>query len=191
MTDPREIIVRLTEGNRRFVEGGGRGGWRPAPAGPQRPVCAVLGCADARVPVETVFDQPPGALFVVRVAGEVVTPEVIASLEFAVETVGLRLIVVLGHDDCGAVRAALVERDRPGSVRSANLRDLAARIVPALAGIPAGDPGRAVRAQADAARRALLAGSATLRRRAADPEGLVVAAAHYVLASGEVAWLER
>ncbi|RMF73467.1 MAG: carbonic anhydrase [Acidobacteria bacterium] len=190
MDTPAEILEHLLEGNRRFAAGSGTGGWKPAPAGPQRPLAAVLGCADARVPVEVVFDQPPGALFVVRVAGEVATPEVIASLEFAVETAGVRLIVVLGHGDCGAVQAALAEREQPGSVRSANLRDLAARIAPALAGIPAGDVDRAVRAQAAAARRALLAGSATLRRRATGPDGLLVVAAQYLLESGEVVQLD-
>lgn len=102
----------LEEGNRRYRSalppGRDSGGSEP----PHRPLAVVVACSDARVPVEAVFDQPPGSLFVVRVAGHVLEPAALASVRFAVEVLGAKAVVVLGHTACGAVRAAL-EADPP------------------------------------------------------------------------------
>ena len=110
----QEALRRLQAGNRRFREGrsenGQSGEGRPSfsdlTAG-QEPFAAVLACSDSRVPVEMIFDQGPGHLFVVRVAGCVAGPMQLGSLEFAVEALGVRLILVLGHTDCRAVAASL------------------------------------------------------------------------------------
>jgi carbonic anhydrase len=121
---PAGALRRLREGNERFsadpnfvddhLEGDVR---RPELTGCQEPFAAVLGCSDSRVPVEEVFGQGPGQLFVVRVAGNVVTPTQLGSLEFAVVELGVRLIVVLGHSGCGAVAATLDRVSSGGSSR--------------------------------------------------------------------------
>ena len=82
----------------------------------QEPFAAVLSCADSRVPVEIVFDQTIGHIFVARVAGNVLTPEIIASLEYGVAVLGIRLILVLGHSKCGAVSAAIQGKEAPGQI---------------------------------------------------------------------------
>ncbi len=106
-----EALRMLAEGNRRFAEGRGRTGWtaeqRAASLDGQRPWAAVVACSDSRVPVEAVFDAGPGELFVVRTAGHVLAQASLASLRFAVESLGVPLVLVLGHEDCGAVKAAL------------------------------------------------------------------------------------
>jgi carbonic anhydrase len=110
---PAEALRRLIEGNRRFREDPTAETW--AFQGPrlaemaagQKPFAAVLGCSDSRVPIEVVFGQGPGQLFVVRVAGNVVAPTQLGSLEFAVRNLGVPLVMVLGHSGCGAVEATL------------------------------------------------------------------------------------
>lgn len=82
----------------------------------QEPFAAVLSCADSRVPVELIFDQTIGHIFVTRVAGNIVTPEIIASLEYAVVVLGVKAIVVLGHSGCGALKAAMKGDDVPGQI---------------------------------------------------------------------------
>ena len=82
----------------------------------QEPFAAVLSCADSRVPVELIFDQSIGHIFVVRVAGNIVTPEIIASIEYGVAVLGIRLILVMGHANCGAVKAALSAKEVPGQI---------------------------------------------------------------------------
>jgi len=110
---PDAALRRLREGNRRFMADPylGTGALectrRAEHSRRQEPLAAVLGCSDSRVPVEMVFGQGLGQLFVVRVAGHVVTPTQLGSLEFAVGRLGVRLIVVLGHSECGAVAATL------------------------------------------------------------------------------------
>jgi carbonic anhydrase len=107
----QEALTRLREGNRRFADGHPRTGYsaeeRAAALQGQRPFAVIVGCSDSRVPVEAVFDAGPGELFVVRTAGHVLALASVASVRFAVEKLGVRLIVVLGHEDCGAVHAAL------------------------------------------------------------------------------------
>ena len=112
---PDEVLRRLLEGNRRFVKGEttnprrSPGDFRPLAEG-QRPIAVIVGCADSRVPPELLFDQGVGDLFVVRVAGNVVLgagPPVKGSIEYGVAELGVSLIMVLGHSECGAVKAAI------------------------------------------------------------------------------------
>jgi carbonic anhydrase len=134
----QEALARLQAGNQRFVAGVRdvqtlmsqlrRG---ELVAG-QTPFAIVLGCSDSRVPAELVFDQGVGDLFVIRVAGNIVAPSQIGSIEFAAERFGTRLVVVLGHSLCGAVQATLEELERPTEMRSPNLRSIVDRIRPAV-----------------------------------------------------------
>ncbi|MBA2414281.1 MAG: carbonic anhydrase, partial [Burkholderiaceae bacterium] len=101
----------------------------------QEPFAVILGCSDSRVPVEIVFDQGLGELFVIRVAGNIVAPSQVGSVEFAAERFGLRLIVVLGHSLCGAIAATLEEIARPTEDQSRNLRSIVDRIRPSLQGL--------------------------------------------------------
>ncbi len=118
---PQQALERLLEGNRRFAEGKpiapNRSMARLREVAPdQKPFAAVLSCADSRVPVELVFDQGFGDLFVVRVAGNVVTPEEMASLEFGTLVLGAKVIYVLGHSGCGAIKAAMAGAPVPGQI---------------------------------------------------------------------------
>lgn len=122
VTTPDEALGEMMAGNERFVAGQYRS---PAEdlailkqknAEGQEPFGAVLACADSRVPVEILFDQSIGHLFVVRIAGNIVTPEVIASLEYGVAVLGTKAIMVLGHSNCGAVKATIGTKDVPGQI---------------------------------------------------------------------------
>src|SRR5271157_2642032 len=124
MISAREALDRLKEGNRRFASDlrsrdlpTGQTRRRELAAG-QEPFAIILGCSDSRVPAEIVFDQGLGDLFVIRVAGNIVAPSQIGSVEFAAERFGTRLVVVLGHSSCGAIEAAIeavVQRRGPAS----------------------------------------------------------------------------
>src|SRR6266481_3077138 len=113
MTSALHALERLREGNRRFAAGDSGLESRSARthrgdlASGQEPFAAILGCSDSRVPVEIVFDQGLGDLFVIRVAGNIVAPSQIGSVEFAAERFGTRLVIVMGHSGCGAVDAAI------------------------------------------------------------------------------------
>ncbi len=133
-----QALERLKEGNRRFVEedatrafsaGASR---RSQLVSGQNPFAIVLGCSDSRVPAEIVFDQGLGELFVIRVAGNIVSPSQVGSIEFAAERFGTRLVVVLGHSTCGAVQATVEELERPTEARSPNLRAIVDRIRPSV-----------------------------------------------------------
>ena len=119
MSAGREALRRLREGNGRFVAGASSNDARISAARraelavAQRPFAIVLGCSDSRVPVEIVFDQGPGDLFVIRVAGNIVAPSLIGSVEFAAAQFGTPLVVVLGHSQCGAILATLDQLRRP------------------------------------------------------------------------------
>ena len=131
---PPESISRLREGNRRFCEGQpvheARAFSPDLAARPQRPFAIVLGCSDSRTPVEVLFDQGFGDLFVVRIAGNVVAPSVVGSIEFTASQFGTRLVVVLGHTRCGAI-AATVSAIRTGNgPESKNIRSITDRIAP-------------------------------------------------------------
>ena len=131
------VLDRLREGNTRFVEGTANrfaaeeAEHRRQLADGQAPDAVVLTCADSRVPPTLIFDQGLGDLFVIRVAGNVVSPEELGSVEFAVGQLGSRLVVVLGHTACGAVTAAVDLLSRPDADISANLRSITDRIRPA------------------------------------------------------------
>jgi carbonic anhydrase len=199
MLSAREALARLREGNERFAAG--TGGEQLAGAAARRrelvegqaPFAIVLGCSDSRVPVEFVFDCGPGDLFVIRVAGNVVAPSLIGSVEYAAATCGTRLVVVLGHSDCGAVGATVDELRRAGGIRSPNLRSITDRIRPAVEELVALDAGehrdtlvsRAVRANVRASADRLRRGSEILEGLI-EADGLVVAGAEYSLESGLV-----
>jgi carbonic anhydrase len=133
-----EALDRLRQGNLRFAEmirgpEGFLANSRRAelPSG-QEPLAIVLGCSDARVPAEIVFDQGLGDLFVIRVAGNIVAPSQVGSVEFAAARFGTRLVVVLGHSQCGAILATLEELQRPKENQSGNLRSIVDRIRPSV-----------------------------------------------------------
>jgi carbonic anhydrase len=105
----------------------------------QRPFAIVLGCSDSRVPAEIVFDQGLGDLFVIRVAGNIVAPSQVGSVEFAATRYGSRLVVVLGHSQCGAIAATLEELLRPAGTRSRNLRSIVNRLRPSVEALLATD----------------------------------------------------
>lgn len=136
-----EALQRLREGNRRFVEGMRSGVIhsddvsRSVLLESQSPIAVVLGCSDSRVPVELVFNQGFGDLFVIRVAGNIVAPSQIGSIEFAAEKFGTKLVVVLGHTSCGAIEATLDQLQRATVERSRNLQGIVDRIRPAVAGL--------------------------------------------------------
>jgi carbonic anhydrase len=138
--DAQEALQRLRDGNRRFVSGQGTVDWSmdsphlAALVEGQSPFAVVVGCSDSRVPVELVFGQGPGDLFVIRVAGHVIGPSQLESVEFAVHNLGTRLVVVLGHTHCGAVLATLQELGRPDGPSGA-LPTLVGRIRPAVEGL--------------------------------------------------------
>jgi carbonic anhydrase len=128
---PGRALERLLAGNQRFVDGTGTAytGFRPDLASGQRPFAVIVGCSDSRVPAEIVFDVGLGELFVVRVAGNIVAPSQVGSVEFAVSQFGSRLVVVMGHTRCGAVAATL--RTLAGAeADSKNIAAITERIAP-------------------------------------------------------------
>lgn len=133
---PEEAVRQLSEGNLRFREGRAlheaRAFSPDLASKPQRPFAIVLGCSDSRTPVEVLFDQGFGDLFVVRIAGNVVAPSVVGSIEFAASQFGTRLVVVLGHTRCGAI-AATVNAIRTGNgPESRNIRSITDHIGPQI-----------------------------------------------------------
>ena len=137
MITPADALARLREGNRRFVENQTTGTAlthqaRAALVAGQAPFAIVLGCSDSRVPAELVFDQGFGDLFVIRVAGNVVAPSQVGSVEFAAARFGTRLVVVMGHSQCGAVVATLEELQEGTTNGSRNLRSITDRVRPSV-----------------------------------------------------------
>jgi len=136
-----DALALLQEGNRRFTsETSSRDGFssrlrRIETASGQQPFAAILGCSDSRVPVEIVFDQGLGDLFVIRVAGNIVAPSQIGSVEFAAEQFGTRLVVVLGHSQCGSIQATLEQLQRPKENQSHNLHSIVDLIRPSVEGL--------------------------------------------------------
>lgn len=193
MTSARDALRRLREGNARFISNGHGSG--PAQRGgltkSQEPLAIILGCSDARVPAEIVFDQGLGDLFVIRVAGNIIAPSLVGSVEFAAERFGTRLVVVLGHSECGAILATIEELRRPSPTGSRNLRAIVDRVRPSVAGlIEAGLSGdalvrQAVRANIRASADHLRHGSEVLEQLIRD-DGLLVVGAEYSLDTGAV-----
>lgn len=185
--DAGALWAALLEGNARYRAGHAvhphqDAARRAAVATKQAPRVVVLTCADSRVAPEVLFDQGMGDLFVVRIAGNVATPEVEASIEYAVEHLGSKLIVVMGHERCGAVGAALEGGELPG-----HLPALIDRIKPAVEATPADDPDRANHAIATNARMTAEALAANgILKEAAEKHHVAVRAAVFDLDTGEV-----
>lgn len=134
----KEALQLLQEGNTRFAAGvplrvtQTTVEQRSILAEGQHPFAIILGCSDSRAPVELIFDQNLGDLFVIRIAGNIVAPSMVGSVEFAAEQFGTRLVIVLGHTYCGAVKATIDELQRPSERRSPNLDSIVNRIRPAV-----------------------------------------------------------
>ena len=200
MISAQEALVRLQDGNRRFVAGLQSEETQPnhlrrvLSAEEQSPFAIILGCSDSRVPAEIVFDQGLGDLFVIRVAGNIVAPSQIGSVEFAASKFGTPLVVVLGHSQCGAVLATLEYlREGPVPEHSENSRSIVDRIRPAVEKLV--DPENpdivwqaAVRANVKASVDQLRHGS-NLVEQLIDDEVLRIVGAEYSLQTGEVEFL--
>jgi len=199
MISAHEALELLREGNLRFaanVRGSETYLSQARRAGlpqVQEPVAIILGCSDARVPAEIVFDQGLGDLFVIRVAGNIVAPSQVGSVEFAAARFGTRLAVVLGHTQCGAIAATLEELRQPASQQSPNLHSIVDRIRPSieplldtpLAEQPDALLAHAVRANIRSAADHLRHGSDVLERLA-QRDGLLIVGAEYCLETGVV-----
>jgi carbonic anhydrase len=196
MIPAAEALARLREGNRRFVESGGGPVSAGRPTATQQPFAIILGCSDARVPAEIIFGQGFGDLFVIRVAGNIVAPSQIGSVEFAAERFETRLAVVLGHTQCGAVGATLEELHQQHEHQSPNLRSIVDRIRPAvepllqtpIANDSAALYARAIRANILASVNLLRHGSVLLEKRI-EQDGLVIVGAEYCVETGTVEFL--
>jgi carbonic anhydrase len=194
-----EALALLREGNRRFMaEVGGEGSLtsqtrRMSLTAGQEPFAIILGCSDSRVPAELVFDQGLGDLFVIRVAGNIVAPSQVGSVEFAAERFHTRLVVVLGHSSCGAVEATIEELGRPTTDQSKHLRSIVDRIRPSVEPLMATELRRhpetllheAVRANIRASVSHLRHGSDVLEQLI-ESDGLLIVGAEYSLETGAV-----
>lgn len=180
-----QIWAGLVAGNQRFVAGHMRAGeyvaLRKVLENGQQPKVAVLSCSDSRVPPEIVFDQAPGDLFVVRTAGNSADPLALGSLEYAVANLGSTVIVVMGHQKCGAVEAACSGKKMP----SANLETVVKYAAPSCAVAKAGNIDPAIRDHVHRTAEALLDQS-TILKQAAEKGTLTVIEAYYQLGSGVV-----
>lgn len=164
----------------------------------QEPFAAILGCSDSRVPVEIIFDQGLGDLFVIRVAGNIVAPSLIGSVEFAAEQFGTRLVVVLGHTRCGAIETTLQQLQRPVENQSRNLRSIVDFIRPGIVGLLSTDlknnhdllAREACRANVRASVNHLRHGSEVIESLI-QKDGLMVVGAEYSLETGVVDFFEH
>ncbi len=199
MISARASLARLRSGNLRFVAEVRNHDAPPSRdrrielAAGQAPFAAILGCSDSRVPVEIVFDQGLGDLFVIRVAGNIVAPSQVGSVEFAAEQFGTRLVVVLGHSKCGAIGATLEQLQRPKENQSRNLHSIVDLIRPSVEGLLASDlkhdmdelVKQAVRANIRASVNHLRHGSEIIEQLIRS-RGLLVVGAEYSLETGIV-----
>ena len=203
MIPAREALALLQEGNRRFVSDiSSRDAFpsrtrRRELASGQEPFAAILGCSDSRVPVEIVFDQGLGDLFVIRVAGNIVAPSQIGSVEFAAEQFKTRLVVVLGHSQCGAIETTLEQLKRPIENQSRNLRSIVDLIRPSVQGLLATELRHDLAALKREAVRANIRASVKHLRHGSDiiehliqHAGLVVVGAEYSLETGVVEFFD-
>ena len=189
---PEDSLKRLMAGNRRFLDEkiphSGRAFSPDLALEPQRPFAIVLGCSDSRTPVEILFDEGFGALFVVRIAGNIVAPSVVGSIEFAASEFGSRLVVVMGHTGCGAVTATVRALQTGAGPESKNIRDITDRIAPhveSLVRLGERNVRDAVRANVKASAAHLRHGSRILEELVGAGQ-LVVVGAEYDLESGIV-----
>jgi carbonic anhydrase len=188
VSTPDAALAELMAGNKRYISDGIKAsaqqiaGLRKQDAEKQTPFAAVLSCADSRVPVEIVFDQTIGKIFVTRVAGNIITPEIIGSLEYGVAVLGTKIILVMGHSNCGAVKATIKGEPVPGQISS-----LFPHIQPAVK--EAGhDLAAATKANAKI-QAMLLSQSSTVIAPMVNEGRIKVAAAYYDVGSGEVTML--
>lgn len=198
-----EAKQRLQKGNARFVAGEHDSGVvetaskRLQLAEGQEPFAIILGCSDSRVPAEIVFDQGLGDLFVIRVAGNIVAPSQIGSVEFAAEQFKTRLVVVLGHTCCGAIQACISELQQPRENQSRNLKSIVNRIRPAVAPLISTSLANNPEELEHTAMRANIMASANLLQHGSEilenlieREGLVVVGAEYDMETGIVTFLD-
>jgi carbonic anhydrase len=199
MIPAREALERLREGNLRYVDENRSSESVISPrrrrelSDGQEPFATILGCSDSRVPVEIIFDQGLGDLFVIRVAGNIVAPSQVGSVEFAAERFKTRLVVVLGHSKCGAITATLEQLTGPTERQSRNVHSIVNRVRPAVEGLL--ETGlrhdydalvhHAVRANVRASSNQLRHGSSVIEQLI-QTEGLVVVGAEYSLETGMV-----
>jgi carbonic anhydrase len=198
-----DALLRMREGNERFathvvsVDALARRLSRETLAHEARPFAIVLGCSDARAPAELVFDQGLGDLFVIRVAGNVVSPSQIGSVEFAAERYRARLVVVMGHTRCGALEATLDAIEGKGAPTSTNVMSIVQRVRPAIETVMDAGVGldrasvlrKAVRANVRTSVEHLRHGSAVLEDLI-QRDGLAVVAAEYDVESGRVVFFD-
>jgi carbonic anhydrase len=203
MLSAREALERLVEGNRRFVEDIrsddmiSHAHRRGELTSGQEPFAVILGCSDSRVPVEIVFGQGLGDLFVIRVAGNIVAPSLVGSVEFAAERFGTRLVVVLGHTRCGAIQATIEHLLNPAATATSNLRSIVGRVRPAIETLMATElrhdldalARQAVRANVRASLDHLRHGSQMIENMI-QSEGMLVVGAEYSLETGIVEFFE-
>lgn len=198
MISARDALVDLRDGNRRFASNQASAAplnqaRRASLVAGQEPLAIILGCSDSRVPAELVFDQGFGDLFVIRVAGNIVAPSQVGSVEFAAERFGTRLVVVLGHSECGAIIATLEQLQRPTQHQSRNLRAIVDRVRPSVEGLLETDlkhdldalVRQAVRLNIRASANHLRHGSQVLEQLIHN-DGLLVVGAEYSLETGLV-----
>ena len=198
-----ESLQRLRDGNARFaanvrgLESFLTQERRAQLAEGQAPHAIILGCSDSRVPVEIVFDQGLGDLFVIRVAGNIVAPSLVGSVEYAAECFATRLVVVLGHSRCGAVNATLDELQRPAENQSRNLRAIVDRVRPSVAALLSTDLRHDREALVEQAVRANIRASADHLRHGSDVleeliarDGLLVVGAEYFVETGRVEFFD-
>ena len=203
MIRSKKALQQLKDGNTRFVEGKSVASSlatesrRNELVDGQHPSAIILGCSDSRAPAEIIFDQGLGELFVIRVAGNIVAPPLIGSVEYAVEHVGTRLIVVLGHTGCGAVAATISQLKNGGDVKSPNLKEIVDGIHPSVLSLLEENPemdsevllSRAVRNNIQSSVEQLRQGSETLQHFI-DEDSLVILGAEYSLETGVVEFFE-
>lgn len=203
MISAGQALERLREGNRRFISTEERpdayhGHARRAEETQNLlPFAIILGCSDARVPAEIVFDQGLGDLFVIRVAGNIVAPSQVGSVEFAAARFGTRLVVVLGHSQCGAIQTTLDELRMPTENQSPNLKSIVDRVRPSVEGLLATDlrddlaalVEQAVRVNIRASADHLRHGSPMLEQMIRE-EGLLVVGAEYFVENGVVEFFD-
>ena len=194
-----EALKRLQEGNQRFLSGIHSEHPLVKPMqksliiGGQAPIAIILGCSDARVPAEIVFDQNLGDLFVIRVAGNIVAPSQIGSVEFAAEKFGTPLVIVLGHSMCGAVMATIDDLEHPSNDNSSNMLSIVNRIRPTIEPLFETELGKrpeqllesAIRANILASTNQLRHGSPMLERLV-QQDKLTIIGAEYSLKTGKV-----
>jgi carbonic anhydrase len=199
MVSARDALALLRDGNQRFVADVRSSDTLPSRArrielaAGQEPFAVILGCSDSRVPVEIVFDQGLGDLFVIRVAGNIVAPSQIGSVEFAAEQFGTRLVVVLGHSNCGAIGATLEQLQRPKENQSRNLRSIVEFVRPSVENLLATELKHdlptlfreAVRANIRTSAAHLRHGSEIIENLIQN-DGLMIVGAEYSLDTGQV-----